>query len=315
GGEGNTGKAADEEDPAATAGAAASAAAAGGAAKAAEGGAAPAPSPLSLPHLPVAGTSFHALFRSTRAPDELVVPLLLSLSSLLSPSPSLRVGRVTYADWEGESKSPKEVTLERAVGARSGGEVFGRKVKEEVTDCLRSIGYFLPVASALSLSATCKPSNAVLTDRRTLELLVAGELDNYAVSTEGEEAVEPKLFYREHAEIKRNYQRAKEAYTWWDEGKYGAYERGARTREEEVGLEMIEHSFMEDGGIFLMEDGEARHPDELDCCCTMAADLPCTRLHGGCWCNCYYNYHPWPKSMLGPCGADLSQREAILRAR
>ena len=44
----------------------------------------------------------------------------------------------------------------------------------------------------------------------------------------------------------------------------------------------------------------------------MAADLPC---FGGCCFNCYYHYHPWPKSMLGPCGADLSKREAILRPR
>jgi hypothetical protein len=168
------------------------------------------------------------------------------------------------------------------------------------------------VASALSLSATCKPCSAALTDRRTLELLVAGDLDNYAVSTEGEEAVEPKLFYRKHAKIKRNYQRAEQAYTWWGEGKYGAYEPGfCDDWEEEEALEKIVHRFREDGGIFLFEDGRAMHPDEVGCCCTMAADLPC---FGGCCFECYYYYHPWPKSMLGPCGADLRQLEDILRA-
>ena len=44
------------------------------------------------------------------------------------------------------------------------------------------------------------------------------------------------------------------------------------------------------------------HPKDLSCCCS-CSPWAC----GGCQCYpCYYSFHPFSESMVGPKGADLS---------
>ena len=96
----------------------------------------PPPSPSAanpLPKKPLANTPFLQIFRRTKAPDELVIPFLASLSLATAPSNLLIVDRSTFCDWEGESKNPKTLTLEDAVARKGGVAVFGRKIKEEVS--------------------------------------------------------------------------------------------------------------------------------------------------------------------------------------
>jgi hypothetical protein len=92
--------------------------------------------PPSLPLHPVPvkklqGTPFWTVFNRTKAPDELVVPFLYSLSSTTS---DVRIGRSTYVDWEGEAKNPKTLTFEECVDSKEDGVLFGRKVKEAVDE-------------------------------------------------------------------------------------------------------------------------------------------------------------------------------------